>query len=168
MAGPTIAVSPTLRQRLRAGALGGLLGGACIWAYEVVVWAGWQHLVTVAGIPSNAVGLVFGHVVRDALGPWALVLGTAIHFGFSIAWGVLFALLWPRFARRGLEATLVALPYAVVAWIVMHAAIALVSDAHPDYLDPAVVIGGFMSHFFYAVPMALYVKHDCGGARLAS
>jgi hypothetical protein len=40
----------------------------------------------------------------------------------------------------------------------MHVAIVLVSDNHPNYLDPAVIIGGFMSHFFYAVPLALYVK----------
>jgi len=25
-----------------------------------------------------------------------------------------------------------------------------------------VIIGGFMSHFFYAVPLALYVKHRLG------
>jgi hypothetical protein len=29
---------------------------------------------------------------------------------------------------------------------------------HPDYFDPTVVIGGFMSHFFYSVPLALIVK----------
>jgi len=40
----------------------------------------------------------------------------------------------------------------------MHIAIAIVSKNHPDYLDPLVIIGGFMSHFFYAVPLALIVK----------
>ena len=29
---------------------------------------------------------------------------------------------------------------------------------HPDYTDPAVVIGGMMSHIFYTVPMALCVR----------
>jgi hypothetical protein len=33
-----------------------------------------------------------------------------------------------------------------------------VSDNHPDYTDPVVVIGGFMSHFFFAVPLALIIK----------
>src|SRR5450755_4626943 len=56
------------------------------------------------------------------------------------------------------EATLVALFYAVVIWIVMHAAIMVATTSHPDYFDPMVVIGGFMSHFFYAVPLALTVK----------
>jgi len=151
--------SDALLPVVRAGLAGGLLGGVCIWAYEAVVWVGWQHLMPVASIPANAVGLVFGPGVRLRLGPAAYVVGTLIHFGFAMAWGVPFALAWARLARRGFEATLLALPYAVLAWIIMHAAIALVSDTHPDYLDPAIVIGGCMSHFFYAVPMALYVKY---------
>jgi hypothetical protein len=40
----------------------------------------------------------------------------------------------------------------------MHVAIAIATNDHPNYLDPSVVIGGFMSHFFYAVPLALIVK----------
>jgi hypothetical protein len=51
-----------------------------------------------------------------------------------------------------------ALVYAVVIWIVMHAAIMVAIADHPNYFDPNVVIGGFMSHLFYAVPLALYVK----------
>ena len=97
-----------------------------------------------------------------SLGWLAYVIGTSIHFLFSIAWGLLFARLWPSLSRRGLEATLCALIYAVVAWIVMHVAIAVVSDNHPDYLDPVVIIGGFMSHFFFTVPLALYVKRRVG------
>jgi hypothetical protein len=50
--------------------------------------------------------------------------------------------------------------YAVVAWIVMHVAIMIVSDNHPDYYDPVVIIGGCMSHFFFAVPLALIVKRQ--------
>jgi hypothetical protein len=67
-------------------------------------------------------------------------------------------LIWPYFRRRGYEATLVALFFAVIVWVVMHVAIALVSANHPNYLDPNVVIGGFMSHLFFAVPLALIVK----------
>ena len=36
--------------------------------------------------------------------------------------------------------------------------IMVVTADHPNYFDPNVVIGGFMSHLFYAVPLALYVK----------
>jgi hypothetical protein len=75
---------------------------------------------------------------------------------------VLFAFVWPTFRRRGVEATLVALFFAVILWIVMHVAIAIVSNNHPNYLDPAVIIGGFMSHLFYAVPLALIVKQRLG------
>jgi hypothetical protein len=40
----------------------------------------------------------------------------------------------------------------------MHVAIAVVSDNHPNYTDPVVIIGGFMSHFCFTVPLALIVK----------
>jgi hypothetical protein len=143
---------------VRAGLIGGLVGAVTIWVYEAVVWVGAQHLMPLAGIPRNATGLVFGKDVQDSLGAGAYVVGTVIHVAFACAWGVLFALIWPFFRRRGYEATLVALFYAVVAWIVMHVAIAVVSSNHPNYLDPNVIIGGFMSHLFFAVPLALIVK----------
>jgi hypothetical protein len=145
-------------QMVRAGLLGGLVGGVIIWIYEAIVWVGVQHLMPLAGIPRNATGLVFGKEVQESLGALAYVVGTAIHFFFALAWGVLFAFIWPYFRRRGYEATLVALFFAIVLWIVMHVAIAIASKNHPDYLDPFVIIGGFMSHFFYAVPLALIVK----------
>jgi hypothetical protein len=147
---------------IRAGLVGGLLGAVIIWIYEAIVWVGVQHLMPLAGIPRNATGLVFGKPVQDQLGALSYVVGTTIHFAFALGWGVVFALIWPTFRRRGYEATLVALFFAVMLWIVMHAAIAIASSNHPDYLDPMVIIGGFMSHFFYAVPLALYVKHRLG------
>ncbi|SIT42312.1 conserved membrane hypothetical protein [Paraburkholderia ribeironis] len=143
---------------LRAGVIGGLIGAVIIWIYEALVWVGAQHLMPLAGIPRNATGLVFGKEVQESLGIWAYVVGTGIHFVFATAWGVLFAAIWPFFRRRGYEATLVALFYAVVAWIVMHVAIMIASDNHPNYYDPAVIIGGFMSHIFFTVPLALTVK----------
>jgi hypothetical protein len=148
---------------IRSGLLGGLAGGVIIWCYEAIVWVGIQHLMPLAGIPRNATGLVFGKEVQDSLGAAAYVVGTGIHFVFALAWGVVFAFMWPAFRRRGYEATLVALFYAIAIWIVMHVAIMIASTNHPDYFDPTVVIGGFMSHFFYAVPLALIVKR-----RLAS
>ena len=143
---------------VRAGAIGGLVGGVTIWLYEALVWVGAQHLMPLAGIARNATGLVFGKDVQESLGWVAYVVGTGIHFLFSVAWGVLFAWMWPHFRRRGYEATLVGLFYAVFAWIVMHAAIMVASTTHPNYYDPAVIIGGFMSHFFFAVPLALVAK----------
>jgi hypothetical protein len=151
-----------LRETVRAGLLGGLVGGIIIWIYEAIVWVGVQHLMPMAGIPRNATGLVFGKDVQDSLGALAYVVGTGIHFFFCFAWGVAFALVWPVFARRGYEATLVALFFAMFLWIVMHVAIAIVSSNHPNYLDPNVIIGGFMSHFIFAVPLALIVKQRLG------
>jgi hypothetical protein len=156
--GVQMAVKPHVAETVNAGLLGGLVGGVCIWIYEAVVWVGAQHLMPLAGIPRNATGLVFGKEAQASLGAFAYVLGTGIHFFFCLAWGVLFAFLWPYFRQRGYEATLVALFFAVILWIVMHVAIALVSSDHPNYLDPNVIIGGFMSHLFYTVPLALVVK----------
>ena len=150
--------TPDRALTVRAGLIGGLAGGIIIWIYEALVWVGVQHLMPLAGIPRNATGLVFGKQVQEQLGTAAYFVGTGIHFLFALAWGVLFAYLWPIFRRRGYEATLVALFYAVVIWIVMHAAIMVATTSHPDYFDPMVVIGGFMSHFFYTVPLALIVK----------
>jgi hypothetical protein len=154
----TAARHETRALKVRAGLIGGLVGGVIIWIYEALVWVGAQRLMPLAGIPRNATGLVFGRATQDALGWGAYVVGTGIHFSFSAAWGILFAWIWPYFRGRGYEATLVALFYAVVAWIVMHAAIMIASDNHPDYYDPAVIIGGFMSHFFFTIPLALIVK----------
>jgi hypothetical protein len=145
-------------ETIRIGLLGGLIGGVVIWIYEAIVWVGVQHLMPLAGIPRNATGLVFGKDVQDSLGAVAYLVGTGIHFFFALAWGVAFAWTWPYFARRGYEASLVGMFFAVILWIVMHVAIALASSNHPNYLDPSVIIGGFMSHLFYAVPLALFVK----------
>jgi hypothetical protein len=150
--------SPGCKATLRAGVIGGLVGAVVIWIYEALVWVGAQQLMPLAGIPRNATGLVFGKHVQESLGIWAYVVGTGIHFVFAAAWGVLFAAIWPYFRQRGYEATLIALFYAVIAWIVMHVAIMNASDNHPDYYDPAVIIGGFMSHIFFTVPLALTVK----------
>jgi hypothetical protein len=156
--GNASSIAAAVNAAVIAGVNAGVTGGIIIWIYEALVWVGVQHQMPLIGIPRNAVGLVFGAAVQESLGFGAYVLGTAIHFFFSAAWGVLFALLWPWFRRRGYEATFIALPYAVFAWIVMHAAIMVVSDNHPNYYDPVVIIGGFMSHIFFTVPMALIVK----------
>ncbi|WP_144107481.1 hypothetical protein [Paraburkholderia sp. BCC1886] len=142
----------------RVGAQAGLTGAIVIWIYEAVVWVGVQHLMPMGGIPRNATGLVFGKAFQESIGIWAYVLGTVIHFTFAIAWGVAFAAIWPSLRKRGYEATLVALFYAILAWIVMHVAISISSSNHPNYFDPNVIIGGFMSHFCFTIPLALVVK----------
>ena len=148
----------SINKAIKAGLIGGLTGGVIIWIYEAIVWVGAQHLLPLGGIPRNATGLVFGNEFRDSIGLFAYFLGTGIHFFFALVWGVIFAKIWPYFRQRGYEATFVAMFYAVVIWIVMHVAIAIATNDHPNYLDPGVIIGGFMSHFFFAVPLALIVK----------
>jgi hypothetical protein len=152
------ASSDGVRDTVRAGLFGGLTGGVTIWIYEALVWVGAQHLLPLSGIPPNATGLVFGKRFQEAIGAWAYPLGTTIHFGFAVVWGVLFAMIWPSARRHGYEATFIAIPYAALAWVVMHDAISIVSNDHPNYHDPVVIIGGMMSHIFFTVPMALVVK----------
>ena len=155
---PFVSEPPSVKATISAGLIGGLVGGVTIWIYEALVWVGAQHLMPLYGIPPNATGLVFGKHFQQAIGDWAYLLGTSIHFGFALAWGVAFAWMWPHLRRRGFEATFVALFYAAIAWIVMHVAISIASNDHPNYHDPAVIIGGIMSHIFLAVPMALVIK----------
>jgi len=144
---------------VRTGLIGGLVGGIIIWIYEAVVWVGLQGMMPLGGILRNATGLVFGQSMQAALGGSAYVIGIAIHFTFAGLWGVVFAYLWLRLRDRGVEATLLALFYAAGLWIIMHIAIIIASDNHPNYADPSIIIGGIMSHFFYAVPLGLIVKH---------
>lgn len=150
--------SPNPVLTVKAGLEGGLLGGVVIWIYEAVVWVGVQHMMPLAGIARNATGLVFGKAFQEALGSLAYLLGIAIHFGFALVWGVLFAAAWPGLRRRGWEASLAGLLLAPLLWVVMHVAIAIAGHEHPDYLDPAIIIGGIFSHIFYAVPMALWIR----------
>ncbi|WP_246792359.1 hypothetical protein [Burkholderia perseverans] len=161
--GRDAAARPDARTILRVGAIAGLTGAVAIWIYEALIWVGVQHLMPLGGIPRNATGLVFGRAFQESIGIWAYVLGTVIHFAFAIAWGVAFAAVWPALRRRGFEATFVALFYAILAWIAMHVAISIASDNHPNYLDPNVIIGGFMSHFCFTVPLALVVKRRLAG-----
>lgn len=148
----------TRSETVRAGLEGGLLGGVIIWIYEAIVWVGVQGLMPLAGIPRNATGLVFGKAFQESVGGWAYLIGTSIHFFFALVWGAAFALAWPWLHKRGWEATLAALLFAPVLWIAMHIPIPILGDDHPNYFDPVVVIGGFMSHLFYTVPLALLVK----------
>lgn len=149
---------PGWRTRLADGALAGLAGGATIWIYEAVVWSRIQHRLPLTAIPANAVGLTLGAAAPARLGLAAPLVGSAIHFGFAAAWGMAFALCWPTLRRRGCEASLAAVMFAPLLWLVMHAAIVVIGARHPDYADPDEVIGGVMSHLFYTLPMALLVK----------
>ena len=109
-----LADEPSQARTVGAGLLVGLVGALTIWVYEPVVWVGVQHLLSMAGSPRNATGLVFGRDVQGSLGAAAYVVGTGMYFIFTFVLGVLFAALWPVFRRRGYEAKLMALFYAAV------------------------------------------------------
>jgi hypothetical protein len=143
---------------LRAGLLGGLIGGIGIWLYELVVWVHFLHLTDIPGMLDGAAVLTFGTAIRR-LGALSAVLGIGIHFVTAMAWGVGFAFLWPTLKVRGIEATLAALFYGIFAWIIMHnVLLAFFSPAPPTYTTYS-VLNGFVSHTFtFTVPMALTIK----------
>jgi hypothetical protein len=149
---------PTASALLRAGLIGGLVGGVGIWLYELVVWVHFLHLTDIPGMLDGAAVLTFGSGIRR-LGALSAVLGVAIHFCTALVWGVGFAWLWPSLRARGIEATLAALVYGILAWIIMHnVLLALFSPAPPTYTTYS-VLNGFVSHTFaFTVPMALTIK----------
>src|SRR5690348_16399121 len=81
----SVSERPGLRAIIRAGIIGGLAGGIIIWIYEALIWVGAQHMMPLAGIPRNATGLVFGKEFQESIGIWAYIIGTGIHFVFSMA-----------------------------------------------------------------------------------
>ncbi len=143
---------------LRAGVIGGLVGAATSWIYELIVWVRLLHLTSAYGIAENTAVLSFGPGIRT-LGTAAFALGVCIHFLTAMLWGVVFALIWPALRARSIEATLAALFYGVFAWVFMHnVLLALFSPAPPTYTVYS-VINGLMAHTFaFSVPMALVIK----------
>ena len=146
------------RLRLSAGLLGGLVGGVTIWIYEFVVQAWLMKTGTPYSIVENTAVLCFGPTIRS-LGLGAFGLGIVIHFATALIWGVVFAWLWPALRARGVEATLAALVFGIVAWIVMHNVLLATFSPNPPVYTVLSVINGFMSHALgFAVPMALVIK----------
>ena len=143
---------------LRAGLIGGLVGGLGIWLYELVVWVNLLHLTDFKGMLEGAATLSLGPAIHR-LGAMTAGLGVAIHFAFAALWGIGFAWLWPMLKARGIEATLAALFYGIFAWIVMHnVLLALFAPTPPTYTTYS-VLNGFVSHTFaFTVPMALVIK----------
>ena len=52
-----MAARPDVAVTVRAGLIGGLIGGVSIWIYEAIVWVGVQHLMPLGGIPRNATNI---------------------------------------------------------------------------------------------------------------
>jgi uncharacterized membrane protein YagU involved in acid resistance len=147
-----------LAAQISAGLLGGLVGGATIWIYELVVQSLLMKTNTPYQLVENTAVLCFGPGIR-ALGVGAFALGLLIHFATALVWGVVFALIWPPLAARRIEATLAALFFGVFAWGLMHNVLLAMFSPNPPSYNVLGVINGFMSHTWgFAVPLALTVK----------
>ena len=100
--------------RLTAGLIGGFVGSLTIWVYECVVFYGAMHSSSLPGIVQHTALLVFGPGILER--PLAaFVWGAVIHCLTGIVWGVVFASLWPALRRTGVEVTLAALGFGIVA-----------------------------------------------------
>ncbi len=150
--------------RTWVGVEAGLLGGTVIWGYELVVWVHLLHLRTVFGLFQNSAVLALGNEVKAWPAAASLAASGLIHYATAVAWAVPFSWAWPALRARGVEATLAALFYGILAWVVMHnVVLALFSPAPPTYTVYG-VLNGFVSHTFaFSVPVALWIKHR--GAR---
>ena len=132
------------RATLKAGLLGGLVGGVTIWLYEIVDQSIFRKVATPYQIGENTAVLALGPDIRS-LGAGAFALGAAIHLATALAWGVLFAFLWPSLRRRGAEATLAGGVFGVFAWIVMHDVLLAAFSPDPPAYATLSVINGLMS-----------------------
>ena len=134
-------LSPFLaeRRKLRQGMVAGLVGGFTIWV---------QHTAQL---------LLGSGILR--YGVLAFVIGLVVHTLTAIVWAVLFAFVWPQLRRWGWEASFAALPFGVLAWVVMHLVILARFSPDPPVYTTYVVINGLMSHMIaLMVPVALVVK----------
>lgn len=147
------------QQRVVVGAWAGFVGGITIWLYELVVWVHFLQLRTVRGLLENSAMLAFGAQAAQWPSPWTLVVSALVHFITAMAWGVLFALIWPSLQRKQIEATLAALFFGIFAWVVMHNVVLAAFSPQPPTYTTYVVLNGFVSHTFaFSVPLALIVK----------
>ena len=145
---------------LGIGIAAGLVGGITSWIYELVVWV---HFLQLKKSPYDLVvgtaSLAFGKRAEAWPGAVQILVSVAVHFGTSLFWGVLFALLWPFFRRRQAEATLVALFFGVFAWVFMHNVLLAAFAPNPPTYTTYSVLNGLVSHTFaFSVPIALVVK----------
>lgn len=148
-----------LAARIRIGLLAGFVGAVTIWIYEFVVLFWLLRQTTALGVVQHTALLVFGpHVLATPV--FAFVAGFLIHCLTAMVWGVTFALAWPAVSRRGIEASLAALVFGAIAWVVMHVVVLAWLSPDPPVYTVYSVINGLMSHMVaFAVPLALTVQH---------
>ena len=154
-----------LRSRIATGLVAGFVGSLTIWIYEMIILCFATHSSTLPGVVQHTALLVFGPSILSY--PLvAFLLGAVIHCATGMAWGVIFALIWPTLRQAGTEATLAALGFGVVAWVVMHIVVLAVFSPLPPIYTPDIVINGMMSHMVaFSVPLALVVQRlDSGRA----
>jgi hypothetical protein len=104
------------RQALKGGAIAGLIGGAVLSIFMVLmnITRGEDPWVPLKGAAYPILGPV---VFEPGPAPLAIVLAVAIHFALSIGWGLLFGVFFYGLSKWA--TLLVSLVWGVVVWLVM-------------------------------------------------
>jgi len=139
-------VTPKLDQ----GLLTGLIGGAVVWIWMLLIGA--LGGGSAADYPVQLSGLVLGSSVLDAPGfgvEW--LIGTAIHFVTWALIGIVWALIWPKIRKYGTFSP--ALIFAVVMYFVVEQIIGRLIN--PEVVDAigfaGLWIGYVLAGFVFAL-----------------
>ena len=135
-----------------AGISAGILGGILIDAFLALA----NH-VSPIGIWQFVASAVVGPTAFTS--PWFAVLGFVMHFGISIAWGIIYAALVLGPLRVfALRPVIGGILFGVAVMIVM-TALVVAKHVAPASADAASLVKALIAHTaFFGLPVALYVS----------
>jgi uncharacterized membrane protein YagU involved in acid resistance len=152
------------RQALRSGALGGMLGGAMMAMWSMIVlWLTGVGFWT----PLNLIAhTVWRGAPLDATFSWGgLVVGMVVHLMVAMLLGVVFAVVGGRYLASRMGLLGAGMVYGVVVWLLTQYVLwPLVDDAAAQAFTPWVFAVG---HLLYGATTAMVVAPALagGGAR---
>lgn len=141
---PTVNVTERkVSPRLDQGLLTGLIGGAVVWVWMLLIGAlGGGAAADYAVYVS---GIVLGSSVLDSPGfgvEW--LIGTAVHFVTWALIGIVWAVLWPKIRRYGTWTP--ALLFAIVMYLVVEQVIGRLIN--PEIVDAIGFTGLWVGYLF--------------------
>ena len=143
------------------GAIAGLIGGAFFLAFQMLAAAVTMGAAWAAFPLRMIAGILLGPGAIDPGSPIAVVsiAGGLTHATLAAAFGVLYASIVPRRARRSATAMVArAVAYGIGLWIVNVYAIAFWAG-WPWFLERTTPLVQLVAHALYAIPVGLYL-HD--------
>ena len=141
----------------KAVLIGGLIGGALDLLFALS-FAGYNGAAPSRVFLSIASGLLGNAASSGAVGVEAL--GVACHFGISLLWAALFALIASRLPTLALRPILSGLAFGVVVFLSMRLVVLPLSAyPHPVTFKPLATVLDLLSHMLlFGAPIALVVS----------